>query len=118
MKFSLSLVAPFLLLAIAPNDAHADNGYAERYAASTDLRDFVDQRASSPLDGSFFYAYWARWECFDEGGIARRIANDAPPAPGSAQGEAIRVELERCRSLPPELSDVSFQRDDVLVGRV
>jgi len=97
--------------------AAAEPTYAKAYAASTDLREFVDGRAHSPAEGSFFYAYWARWECMDDGGIARRVAKETPPLPGSAQETATRKELERCRNMPTNITSGAMQRDDVEVGR-
>lgn len=117
MKIVRCLGLLIVSFALAPCYAVAQRTYAEAYAASTDLREFVDGRASSPKDGSFFYAYWARWECFDDGGIARRIAKEAPPQQGSMQAESVRAELERCRNMPAELSGGSLQREDVQAGR-
>ena len=105
-------------IALAPTQAAAQQTPARLYAASSDLHEFVDRRASAPNDGSFFYAYWARWECFDDGGIARRVAKESPPLQGSAQAEAVRVQLERCRNMPAELSAGELQREDVQAGRV
>lgn len=117
MKLSVHLATPVLLLLLAQTQADATAFDAKRYAASTDLREYVEQRASAPQQASFFYAYWARWECFDDGGIARRIAKESSPPPGSARGEATRIQLERCRGLPPEFNGASLQRDDVDAGR-
>lgn len=117
MKRSLRRVLPFLLILLAQGHAVASESDARRYAASTDLREFVERRASSPRDGSYFYAYLARWECLDDGGIARRVARQARPAAASAQGKAVRAQLERCRRLPPEISGASLLRGDVVAGR-
>lgn len=112
----LILLGVYVALSLGHATA-AEPPYAAAYAASTDLREFVDGRAASPKDGSFFYAFWARWECMDDGGIARRVAKETPPSPGSAQEAALRKELERCRNMPANVAGGTMQRDDVVIGR-
>lgn len=117
MKFSYHIVVQILAALLTTQYAYAQPSYAERYAASTDLSEFVDQRASDPKQGSFFYSYWARWECLDDGGVARRIAQGPPLISGSAQSEAVRIQLQRCRNLPREKSLGTLQLEDVALGR-
>jgi hypothetical protein len=117
MKSYLVAGSLMFAVAVASIPAAARESLASRFAASSDLREFVNRRESSPSEGSFFYAYWARWECFDDGGIARRVAKDSRAIKGSPQAEAIRLELERCKHLPSELTSGALQRKDVELGR-
>ena len=58
----------------AASDASArlNSPYAARYAASADLREFIDQRAVLPAEGSYFYGCLARWECHGRHRATRR----------------------------------------------
>lgn len=118
MGYQVAVVAAFAHVALSTSLAAAHAGYPDSYAASTDLSEVVVGRDSSPANGSFFYAYLARWECSDDGGIARRVASEGHPFPGSKQGHAVQQQLERCRNLPLGLTNVSAQRQDVEEGRV
>lgn len=117
LKLLFYATVSWLFVGLSCSPALAQTTPASAYAASTDLRKFVDERAASPQSGSFFYAYWARWECADDGQIARRIAREVRPPPASQQGKAVQLELLRCRNLPPELSAGASQRQDVQDGR-
>jgi len=91
--------------------------YADRYAASKDLSEFILQRAALPAEGSYFYAYLARWECNDDAGIARRVATAALSDPDVRRVEATKSELERCRNVTVSMTTIAMQRSDVEDGR-
>ena len=91
--------------------------YAERYAASHDVREFIDGRDASPADGSYFYAYLARWECGDDGDIAQRVAPSALADPNARRVAATRRQLERCAHVPRAITGIAAQASDVNEGR-
>jgi len=97
--------------------AQAPQTAAARYTAATDLRPYVEQRASDPGAGTYAQAYWARWECSYDAGIARRIQREQSPASGSRQGQAMERLLQRCRHLSDADTHVVRQIQDLREGQ-
>lgn len=112
MRLPLPSAVWLALLVLAGSHATAHAGFANSYAAATDLREFVERREASPENGSFFYAYLARWECFDHGATERR------PVRSAKQAKAIQQQVERCRNLPRGVTAGSAQRQDIKDGRL
>jgi hypothetical protein len=101
-------------------EARADDqsaSYADRFARSKDLSEFIDRRAALPAEGSFFYAYYARWECHDDGDIARRAADKALSDSDQRRVAATQRLLDRCRNIPRAITGIDPQAMDVQEGR-
>ena len=92
---------------------------AERYAASEDLSIFIQQRTVLPADGSFFYSDLARWECHDDGGIARRIsATGEVPSADEKRYELLNRQLKRCANISQEALGIAAQNMDRRAGAI